>query len=573
MRWTADKIGFLVAYPNKRQAGAASLGMRVIECIASDTPRFIADRLYVPDAPGSKRFQSESFQVPPSTFNIIGFSCSFELDYFNVLLMLTNAGIPPLAKDRDVARATGKHVPVIIAGGIAVSANPLPLLPYLDFIIIHDAEVTLPRFLGEFTRFVDGGGSLRDWWGSYTRERGCIIPSFLHAHGAGLPELLHIDFARCTRASLDAFPVPSPVAFPDPEADTREPAALGDTYLLETGRGCGTGCRFCMVSYHLRPYRFRSLGKIAGLLDALRNQGGMPGKISLLGSNVADHPDLASICTGILARGFSCSLPSIKVASDAGLLGVIKSANMKTITIAPETGSDRLRRVINKPVSNVEYETLVSRLVEHGVSKIKVYLLLGLPFEQDTDLQATLEFLGRIKAITARAGARVDVSLNPFVPKMGTPFMFHVANYKNDCFHAFKKKYTAFARAIEKVTRGTVSRMSLKEARLQAVLSLGGVELAPYLVPGSMEPRTPPVDAFPLGVIDAVFSRTEALLADGMESHVIQSIIPVHLSFLRKEWARASECKYTPPCSDHACAGCGIVDCPFVGPEKGDYKE
>nr|MDO8116568.1 radical SAM protein [Candidatus Sigynarchaeota archaeon] len=344
----------------------------------NDTPRFIGDRLYLPGDPVKGRLQSESYQMPPPAFNIIGFTCSFELDYFNVLWILERAGIPLSPKERDDRRARGDHVPVIIAGGISISANPFPLLPYFDFIIVYDGEVTLPTFLSEFTRFVDNGGSLLDWWNSYSGKKCCIIPSFLHAHSADVHGILRIDFSECTKSPLDSFPVPAPKEFPDPDLGTRG-AAFGTTYMVETGRGCGTGCRFCLVSYHQRPFRFRSLGKIVEVLGALKSRGSQPRKITLLGSNVADHPDLVGICSEILARGYLCSLPSIKIAPDARLIGMIKAFNMKTITIAPETGSERLRRVINKPVSNAEYETLAGLLVENGVSTIKIYLLLGLP--------------------------------------------------------------------------------------------------------------------------------------------------------------------------------------------------
>jgi radical SAM superfamily enzyme YgiQ (UPF0313 family) len=236
------------------------------------------------------------------------------------------------------------------------------------------------------------------------------------------------------------------------------------------------------------------------------------------------------------------------------LLDAMQRSGIKTLTIAPETGSERLRATANKKVTNTEYESSVDALLDHGVSTVKVYLLFGLPGETPADLDQTVAFMERMKAAVLKHGAKLAISLNPFIPKLGTPFMFHVANYLPAKVKQFKRDYDAFGKRIEKATRARVDTMSARDAQLQAVLSLGGVELAQCL---TREPFTIPDD-----IMNRVLTESNAMLAANTFPEPLGCIVPVSLDFLKREWEKALAGITSPRCAPpSSCAGCDHVAC------------
>lgn len=554
--WSPRALGVLLAYPSLRAAGEASLGMHVIEHVASSVPGIVVDRAYLPGR-AKPRLTSVDFGAPPSAFTVIGFSCSFELEYPNIPGMLDMAGIPADCAGRDAARRRGDHVPLVVGGGIAVSANPLPLVPYLDFTFLHDAEGSFRAFLACLARDPPGT-DLGAWWDAFDGDRRGIVPSFLHARDAPLDRIFDGVATARHPVDLDTAPVPPRQALVDPaDLDASTRAGLGQAFLVETGRGCGRGCRFCLVSHHARPPAFRSAARVAAIIDELQASGQDHGRVALIGSNVADHPDLEAICRDVLRRGMTFSVPSIAIPS-AGMIDAIAAAGIKTVTIAPETGSARLRRAINKGIPDDAYASLVSALVAAGVRTVKVYLLAGLPGETGEDRAATLSFLATLKDITAARGARLHVSLNPFVPKQGTPFMVHTTNYLTANFGSFKKTFSTLARDIERVTRDKTGMMSPKDARLQAFLSLGGVDALREVLAARRDPSRS-LDA----AMDATFSAAAAIHDGGPVPAHLQAIITCSLAFLKQEWARAAAGEPTAPCGDGSCCGCG--GCPGPG--------
>nr|MDO8088834.1 radical SAM protein [Candidatus Sigynarchaeum springense] len=554
--WTSDKIGFVACYPNLAKAGLASLGMHVITGIAGTHPRYVADTCFLPGRVGETRLVSTRFGAPLRSFSIVGFSCAFEPDYPNVARMMQIAGIPPHPAARARARAAGERVPIVIAGGIAVSSNPLPILPLLDFVFLFDAEPTLARFLDNFVRLLESGdpGSidgLNAWWKDYEGPRHGIIPAFKYREGIRWASIFGPGPCRLLKHDLDGLGVPRSQALDDPDDPS---AALGTSYLLEIGRGCGEGCRFCLVGSRLRPPRFASLDTASRHVAALKASGMPYQKIALIATNVADHPALPALCKCIVDTGYMVSIPSTKPLCDASLLAAMQRSSIKTVTVAPETGSERLRMATNKKTTNAEYEKAIATLLDHGISTIKIYLMFGLPTESPDDLDLTIAFLERIQAIASRGGAKLAISLNPFVPKLGTPFMFHVDNYLPGNIKQFKRGLEAFARRLEKACRARVDTMPVKEAQVQAVLSLGGIELAVHVQHHPF--------SLPDGVIERVLIETKALLDASEFPEPIDRIVPVPLVFLKREWLLAKAAKPSPRCAPPAsCAGCDHVAC------------
>lgn len=556
--WTPDKIGFVACYPNVARAGMASLGMHVITRIAGEHPRFIADTCFMPEKPAGSRLASTRIGAPLASFSLVGFSCPFEPDYPNVAWMLRAAGIPVTAAARTEARARGDQVPVVIAGGIAVSSNPLPVLPLFDFIFMLDSELSFRRFLDDFPRFLEddhasSASGIDAWWQSFGGSRLGIVPAFKYRAGEDVPWgiIFSPEACKVDQPGLDGAAAIIDQALADPD-DTD--AALGTSFLLEIGRGCGEGCRFCLVGSRLRPPRIASDAAIAAQVVSIKDARLPCKKIALIATNVADHPGLAAACDCILDAGLQVSIPSTKPVSDARLLGMIKRSGIKTITIAPETGSDTLRAAANKKVTTEKYESATVALLDAGVSTIKIYMLFGLPFETPGDLDRTIEFLERLRDHVLGHGARLAVTINPFIPKLGTPFMFHVDNYLSENIKAFKQRYGEFARRAEKAIRARVDIMSIKEARVQAVLSLGGIEIAQHVT------RVP--FAIPDDAADRVLRGTRDMQLMAAFPAPLDRIVPVPLSFLKREWERALAGITSPRCDPPAsCAACEHVSC------------
>lgn len=532
--------------------------MHVIENIAVKQQGYVADTWYYPDLHEKQKIASVRMRGPPNIFSIIGFSCAFELDYPNVPRMLQMASIAQTAKERLAQRKSGNRVPAIVAGGVAVSSNPLVLLPFLDFIFIFDAERTFTEFLQNYMDRYEETMDLEIWWKKYTGTKRGIIPAFKYADGMPLEELFTKDACKWDARPLDAFDVPLSQELLDPE----DPSALGTSYLLEIGRGCGEGCRFCLIGNHQRPPRFKSQTNIRASMQRLKTEGHSFRKIALISTNVADHPELQEICSCILENGYKISIPSTKPCGDDSMLRIIEAAGIQTITIAPETGSERLRMVAGKKITNAEFESTVSGLTSHGVTTIKIYLLFGLPSELPSDLDETITFLEKLREITSKRGTKIHVTLNPFIPKLGTPFMFHVQNFLSTATQAFKKTYEAFAVRIEKACRGKVDVMNLKEARMQAVLSLGGVELAPFLRVMEQAGRNASKLQIPEEIIDEVFLNIVKLLDRSDFPRYLSNIIPVSSKFLIREWQDAMKglpsARCQPPGS---CSRCMHVNC------------
>ncbi|MEX2753798.1 MAG: radical SAM protein [Candidatus Sigynarchaeota archaeon] len=554
--WTPDKIGFVACYPNLAKAGLASLGMHVITRIAGGHPRFVADACFFPGKTNETRVLTTRFKAPLRSFSLVGFSCAFEPDYPNVPRTLQIAGIPlyPLARAR--ARAAGERVPLVIAGGIAISSNPMPLLAFFDFIFLFDAEPTFPRFLDNFVHLLESGDldsieGLEAWWKDYDGPKHGIIPAFKYREGIPWGEIFNPVSCKTVTYDIDEFVAPHAQALTDPDDPS---AALGTSYLLEVGRGCGEGCRFCLVGSRLRPPRFATLDKITRHVDGLKTSGLPHQKIALVATNIADHPSLPALCKYIVDAGYKVSIPSTKPLCDVSLLVTMQHSNIKTVAIAPETGSEPLRMAVNKKVTNAEYETAIVALLDHGISTVKIYLMFGLPSESSADIDLTTAFVEHIQDIVSRHGAQLTISLNPFVPKLGTPFMFHVDNYMPSNIKRFKRGYETFARRLEKICHARVDTISVKEAQIQAVLSLGGVELAAHV---QQHPLSIPDD-----VVERVLIETKALLDAREFPEPIDRFVPIQLGFLKREWLMAMERKPSPRCAPPAsCAGCDHVAC------------
>ncbi len=387
------RLPIALIYPNSYHIGMSNLGFQTIYGLLNAQDDILCERVFwePPDRPVSV----ESAR-PLAHFSVLAFSVSYEMDYFNVLQVLRAAGVPLLAQEREEGH------PLVIAGGPCLTANPVPLSAFVDAVAIGEAEVILPPFLDVLRR---GPGAPRHE----------ILEALADVPGLWVPAL---DGGRRVvrqhAPDLDAFATTSVVLTPDTE--------LGDMFLMEVARGCARGCRFCLAGYHFRPQRVRSLDTLlrhaeVGLAHRQR--------LGLVGASVSDHPEIGELATRLRARGALVSVSSLRVDSlPQGLLQALAESKTRTVTVAPEAGTESLRRRIGKPASTEVILDAVRRVGEMGFPELKLYFLVGLPGETDDDIRELARLLRQCKDTIeqVRSGTRIVANINPCVPKAGTPF-------------------------------------------------------------------------------------------------------------------------------------------------------
>ena len=387
------RLPIALVYPNSYYIGMSNLGVHAIYKLLNSYSDVVCERVFRDDKPA----HSLESRRPLADFAVIAFSISYELDYFNVVNILKGSGIPLYAAERD-----DRH-PLVIAGGVCITANPMPLAPFFDCLCIGEAEPILPAVLSALSQ---GNGKRKNTLEELAKLPGVYVPQY-HSGTA---------VTRQWAQNLDDFMVSSTVLTPDTE--------LGKLYLIEVERGCSWGCRFCLVSSAFCPIRYHSV-------DCLTEQAekGLEyrKRLGLVGPVVSDHPQIKELLSRLRRMGAGLSLSSLRVSPlSERVLGEMVEGGIRTITLAPEAGSQRLRQIIGKKISEDDILTAVAKVADRGIKKLKLYFMIGLPSETDDDITQIIGLSIKCKEILDRGGAGSRLSLNvaPFVPKAGTPFQW-----------------------------------------------------------------------------------------------------------------------------------------------------
>jgi len=545
-----------LAYPSTYAVGMANLGFQAVYRIFATLPDASCERLFLPDSP-ARRVLTEETGRAPADFHVIAFSVSFESDYPNIVRMLDAAGIPARAEER---RGSGRAWPLLVAGGPATFLNPEPIAPFFDAFLIGEGEEMIPEAFGAAAATLDV-------------SRDALLDSIAGVDCAYLPDRYRprydasgrtIEFdplpgapetvVRRYVTDLDAHPVTTSVM--------AGAAVFGDYYLVEASRGCEWGCRFCAAGFMYRPVRHRARASVeADALAGLEHAD----TIGLVGAEMASHPGIASTCERVGAAGGRVSPSSLKAdIISPRLARALAAAGTRSVTVAPEAGSERMRRVINKNLSEHEILRATDLMVGDGVESLKLYFMCALPTETDADLDGIVDLVAKIRdrmighgRVRGRVG-RVKVSVNPFVPKPWTPFQW-------DAMLPVAEAQTRIARlrrSLGRMPNVEMESESPREAYLQTLLSRGDRRVAGIVealaragagwwqqIQAMRKGRHPSVSVDPDFFVTREYGENERFPWDFIDHRVDRR-------YLWHERLRALAERETEPCDVATCHSC-----------------
>ena len=492
-QWLADETGTItkdwggkipiaLVYPNRYFLGMSNLGFQTVYHRLNRLPNVVCERVFLPESEDMAAANSGTgplsveTQRPLADFQIVAFSVAFENDYANLVHLLQLGKLNPQSSRRH------QHEPLVMAGGVTTFLNPEPIAPFIDIFLLGEAENLLDEFINTWQELQQNDAS-REEQLTYIAERvsGAYVPSLFSVENDGHGRLTSfeplIDIPRkipVRAAAIDGeVPLTSLISTPHTE--------FADTTLVEIGRGCGRGCRFCAAGFVYRPVRYqRGNAVVQTALEGFQPDS----KVGLLSSAVSDHPDIDAICLQLRQAGARLSVSSLRADSvTPAMLEALYESGLQTVAIAPEAGSERLRQAINKDLTEEQILSAVSAIIGAGILNLRLYFMVGLPTETEEDVAAIIQLVKSIKhqqLVIARGKKRLGtltLSVNSFVPKPFTPFQW-VPFFD---LSVLKNRIKKIKRALGGVANVRVHADVPRWAYIQALLSRGDRRLAPLL--------------------------------------------------------------------------------------------
>jgi radical SAM family uncharacterized protein len=475
------KIAVALVYPNTYAVGMSNLGFQTIYSHLNRLPDVVCERVFAPDPAdadelrrtGTAPFSLES-QRPLGDFHVVGFSVTYEGDYVNVLRLLDLAGLPRRATARRA------HDPLVIMGGVCAFSNPEPVAPFMDAIVVGEGE----EVVGELVQaYREGHGDRQRLLDRLVAVAGVYVPERYDVAYAADGTIAAVTPRGGAPALVRKRRLPDVNRFETISMVKTPGAEYGHMALLEVGKGCGRGCRFCLEGQVYRPVRHRSVAALAETVKSIARESG-DRRIGLVGACVSDYPWIGDLLKIIADNGLELSISSIRADSlTDGLVEALARGGHRTLTVAPEAGTERLRRVIRKAITDDQLYAACDLVRRYGIPNLKTYFMIGQPTETLEDVEAIPDLahrmLERLRVLdpSGKPFGRLTVSVSSFVPKPWTPFQW--APF--DGADSLQRKLEVIKRGVRRFSNVRVLHENPREAALQALLARGDRRVAEYL--------------------------------------------------------------------------------------------
>ncbi len=540
-------IRIALSFPNTYYLGMSNLGFQVVYRLFNELPGVVCERTFLPepdDQQEHRRTQTPLFTLESRSnvkdFDVLAFSVSYELDYPNLLHIMDLAGIPIRAAERD-----DRH-PLILVGGPVTILNAEPLCEFVDAMVVGEAEELVEPIADILKEF---RGDKRRILLELAKLPGLYVPSFYQVdyhkdgtvRGFSSTEETSLPVQRQWVRSLEPYNISSVITTPNTE--------FSNMKLTEIMRGCGRHCRFCVVGYAMLPPRFKSQDTVVGTYDNV----GLSERVGLVGASVYDHPDCETMTSDLVAKGIKYNVSSLRADTITDLLVEnMYKGGQKSITIAPEAGSERLRGFINKVLTADQIRSAVEKAIRAGVRRVKLYYMVGIPSETMEDVEGICETAEMIRH--EYGPERISLSVSCHVPKPGAPFMW----VGQDPQPLLQQKVDHIRGRLRKYGNVKVLGESPRIAKIEATMARGDRRASALVYESYRQGSYSKSVLRDSGVSPAFFADRPREFDEVFPWDLIDLGFPK--SYLWKEWQRALKMQFDPPCDVASCSRCGL--CP-----------